>query len=87
MKALNNRIFLKKDEDSGKIGEFFVPKKEGMYAPPYTGTIISVGSNVTDLDFKEGIKVAFHDLAGVELNIEGEKIFSIRDIDVAAILF
>jgi len=87
MKALNNRIFLKKDEDSGKIGEFFVPKKEGVYAPPYTGTIISVGSNVTDHDFKEGTKVAFHDLAGVELNIEGEKIFSIRDIDISAILF
>lgn len=87
MKAINNRIFLKKDEDSGKIGEFFVPKKEGMYAPPYTGTILCVGSNVTDPDFKEGTKVAFHDLAGVEIMVEGEKIFSLRDTDISAILF
>lgn len=86
MKALNNRIFLKKDEDSGKIGEFFVPKKEGMYAPPYTGTIVCVGPDVEDPDFKEGAKVSFHDLAGVEIIIEGEKIFSLRDIDITAIL-
>lgn len=87
MKALNNRIFLKKDEDSGKIGEFFVPKKEGMYAPPYTGTILCVGPDVIDEDYKEGVKICFHDLAGVEFMIEGEKIFSIRDIDVTAVLF
>ena len=86
MKALNNRIFLKKDEDSGKIGEFFVPKKEGMYAPPYTGTIICVGPDVKDLDFREGVKVAFHDLAGIEVMIGDEKIFSLRDIDITAIL-
>jgi co-chaperonin GroES (HSP10) len=86
MKALKNRIFLKKDEDSGKIGEFFVPKTEGMYAPPYSGTILCVGPDVTDTDFKEGVKVSFHDLAGVEIELDGEKIFSIRDIDVTAIL-
>jgi co-chaperonin GroES (HSP10) len=86
MKALNNRIFLKKDEDSGKIGEFFVPKKEGMYAPPYTGTVICVGPEVKDLDIKEGVKVAFHDLAGVEIIVEGENIFSVRYTDITAIL-
>jgi co-chaperonin GroES (HSP10) len=86
MKALNNRIFLKKDEDSGKIGEFFVPKKEGMYAPPYTGTIICVGPNVKDTDFKEGIRVSFHDLAGVEMIIDGKPIFSLRENDITSIL-
>jgi len=86
MKALNNRIFLKKDEDSGKIREFFVPKKEGMYAPPYTGTIMCIGPNVKDPDFKEGTRVAFHDFAGVQMVIDGETVFSIRDIDVTAIL-
>ena len=86
MKALNNRIFLKKDEDSGKIGEFFVPKKEGASAPPYTGTILEVGPDVKDDDLKPGVKIAFHDFAGVEFILDDQKILSIRERDVTAIL-
>ena len=86
IKAIKNRIFLKKDEYPEKIGLIYVPKLEGQYAPPYSGTIISVGSDIDDKDYKEGVRILFHDLAGTEFEIDGEKIFSIRDNDVLAIV-
>lgn len=86
IKAIKNRIFLKKDEYPDKIGLIYVPKLKGQYAPPYSGTIISVGSEVSDKDYQEGIKVLFHDLAGTEFEVGGEKIFSIRENDVLAIV-
>jgi co-chaperonin GroES (HSP10) len=86
IKAIKNRIFLKKDEYPEKIGLIYVPKLEGQYAPPYSGTIISVGSDIEDADYKEGFKILFHDLAGTEFEVDGEKIFSIRENDVLAII-
>ena len=86
VKAIKNRIFLKKDEQPEKIGNIYVPKTEGQYAPPYSGTIISVGEAVEDKDYKVGVKVYFHDLAGTEFEHDGEKIFSIRENDITAIL-
>ena len=86
IKAIKNRIFLKKDEQLEKIGSIYLPKTEGHYAPPYSCTIISVGEDVEDADFKVGVKVLFHDLAGTEFDYDGEKIFSIRENDITAIL-
>ncbi len=86
IKAIKNRIFLKKDEQQEKIGSIYVPKTEGQYAPPYSGTIISVGEDVEDADFKVGVKVLFHDLAGTEFKYNGDTIFSIRENDVTAII-
>ncbi len=86
IKAIKNRIFLKKDEQPEKIGSIYVPKTEGQYAPPYSGTIISVGEDVEDADFKVGVKVLFHDLAGTEFKYNGDTIFSIRENDVTAII-
>ena len=64
IKAIKNRIFLKKDEYPEKIGLIYVPKLEGQHAPPYSGTILSVGSDVEDSDYIEGARILFHDLAG-----------------------
>ena len=86
IKAIKNRIFLKKDEQPEKIGNIYVPKQEGQYAPPYSGTILSVGEEVEDTDYQPGVKVLFHDLAGTEFEYNGEKIFSIRENDVTAII-
>jgi len=86
IKAIKNRIFLKKDEYPEKIGLIYVPKLEGQYAPPYSGTIISVGSEVEDSDYQVGSRVLFHDLAGTEFELDGEKIFSIRENDILAIV-
>lgn len=86
MKAIKNRIFLKKDEQSEKIGSIYIPKTEGQYAPPYSGTIIAIGDGIKDSDLKVGVKVFFHDLAGVEFELNGEKIFSIREKDITAII-
>ena len=61
-------------------------KKEGQFAPPYSGTIIGVGDGVEDKDFQIGIKILFHDLAGSEFKYNGEKVLSIRERDVTAII-
>ena len=87
IKAIKNRIILIKDEQPDKIGLIYVPKLEGQHAPPYSGTIISVGPDVEDVDYEEGVRVLFHDLAGTEFEVDGQKVFSIRDNDVTAILF
>lgn len=84
--AIKNRIFLKKDKQPEKIGLIYVPKIEGQYAPPYSGTIISIGLSITDSDYETGTRVLFHDLAGSTFEIDGEEIFSIRESDVLCIL-
>jgi co-chaperonin GroES (HSP10) len=84
--AIKNRIFVKKDEYPDKIGLIYVPKLEGQHAPPYSGTVISVGPDVTDDDIKVGCKLLFHDIACTEFTFNEEKIFSIRDIDVIGIV-
>tara|TARA_R110002074_G_scaffold27369_1_gene79405 strand:- start:92 stop:358 length:267 start_codon:yes stop_codon:yes gene_type:complete len=86
IKAIKNRIFLKKDELPEKIGSIYVPKSEGQYAPPYSGTILSVGGDIEDTDYKVGSHILFHDLAGTEFKYNGETIFSIRENDVTAII-
>lgn len=86
IKAIKNRIFIKKDELPEKIGSIYVPKTEGQYAPPYSGTIISVGNDIEDSDYQVGSRVLFHDLAGTEFKYNGDTIFSIRENDVTAII-
>lgn len=86
IKAIKNRIFLKKDEYPEKIGLLYVPKIEGQFAPPYSGTIISIGSDIVDDDYKIGTRVLFHDLAGTEFQIDGEKIFSIHELDILGVI-
>jgi len=91
IKALGNRIFLKKDlktQDSCEIIDNLQAQKNGfLYAPPYSGTIISVGSRVEDIDYIVGARVLFHDLAGVEIDLDDSSIVSIREQDVTAIIF
>ena len=86
IKAIKNRIFIKKDELPEKSVNIYVPKTEGQYAPPYSGTIISVGGDIEDPDYKVGSRVLFHDLAGTEFKYDGNTIFSIRENDVTAII-
>jgi chaperonin GroES len=86
IKPLGNRIFLKKDEQPERKGSIILLKKGGEFAPPYAGTIIGVGDGVEDKDFQIGIKVLFHDLAGVEIKYKGETIISLRERDITAII-
>ena len=86
LKALGNRVFIIKDEQPEMAGSIMLIKKEGEYAPPYSGEVIAVGSEVTDEDITVGAKIAFHDLAGVEFDFYGQKILSLRDIDITGIL-
>ena len=86
LKALGNRVFIIKDELPEMVGSIMLIKKEGEYAPPYCGEVISVGKDVTDSDIVVGARIAFHDFAGVEFDFYGQKIFSLRDIDITGIL-
>ena len=86
IKPLGNRIFLNKDEQPEKKGNIILIKKEGQFAPPYSGTIIGVGDGVEDKDFQIGIKVLFHDLAGTEIKYQGDNILSLRERDITAII-
>ena len=86
IKPLGNRIFLKKDEQPEKSGEIILLKQEGMFAPPYSGTVVSVGDGVEDKEFKPGVKVLFHDLAGTEIIYEGETYLNLRERDITAII-
>ena len=86
IKPLGNRIFLKKDEQPETKGSIILLKKEGQFAPPYSGTVIGVGDGVEDNDFQIGIKVLFHDLAGTEIKYKGKTILSLRERDITAII-
>ena len=86
IKPLGNRIFLKKDEQPDRKGNIILLKKEGQFAPPYSGIITGVGEGVEDKDFKIGIKVLFHDLAGSEIKYNGETVLSLRERDITAII-
>jgi co-chaperonin GroES (HSP10) len=86
IKAIKNRIFLKKDKYPEKIGSLYVPNVEGQHAPPYSGIVISIGSDVVDSDIQLGCRVLFHDLSGTEFSVNGEDIFSINDTDILAII-
>ena len=86
IKPLGNRIFLKKDEQPDRKGDIILLKKEGMYAPPYSGTIIGVGDGVEDKEYQIGTRVLFHDLAGIEFKHGEETIFSLRERDITAII-
>jgi co-chaperonin GroES (HSP10) len=86
IKPLGNRIFLRKDEQPDKTGEIILLKTDGMYAPPYGGTIIGVGDGVEDTEYQIGVKVLFHDLAGIEFKHHEDTIFSLRENDITAII-
>ena len=86
IKPLGNRIFLIKDEQREKKGDIILLKKEGEFAPPYAGTILAIGDGVEDKDYKVGIKVLFHDLAGVEFKYGDQKVVSLRERDITAII-
>jgi len=86
IKPLGNRIFIKKDEQQERKGNIILLKKEGMFAPPYSGFITGVGDDVEDKDFKIGVKVLFHDLAGSEFKYENKTVLSLRERDITAII-
>ena len=85
--ALKDRIFVTKDVIE-KMGNILLPfnGKDGHNAPPYTGTIISLGPEVKDSDLEIGTRILWHDLAGFTIELDGKKIYSIREQDVAAIV-
>ena len=86
LKAIKNRIFLIKDSPNQYQGDIYLNKKDCLYAPPYSGKIIAVGNNIKDDDLKIGVRVTFHDLAGVEFKYNGNTVLSIRKNDITSVI-
>jgi len=85
-KATGKKLFLHREEINTTDAGIILLSKEGFNLPPYHGTIISVGDRVEDKDYKIGVRVLYHDLGGFEFEYDNEKIYCIREKDVAAIL-
>ena len=77
---------MKKTLKKIKARSILLLPKDGFNSPPYTGVIFSVGPEVEDPDYKAGVRILFHDLAGFTIELDGQKIYSIREQDVAAII-
>lgn len=85
MKVLGDRIFLIKDTYPEKIGSIYMPTNSDSKSPPYTGIVKYVGSDVIDVDIKPGVKIAFQDLSGDEITIEGEQLVMIRYANITGV--
>lgn len=86
IKAIRDRILLIQDKITKTAAGIILISKEGHNLPPFSGTIISVGESVKDKEYKEGVRVIFHDLAGTEVEYKGIKYYNIRERDVTAIV-
>ena len=86
IKAIGKQIFLIKDEFTETPSGIILLGKKGTNLPPYSGTIVVVGDSVEDPDYKEGVRVLYHDFAGFEFEHGGQKYYSVREKDVAAII-
>ena len=85
MNALGDRIFLIKDEFPEKIGGIYMPVNNSPKSPPYTGIVKYVGTDVDDDDLKPGIRVAFQDLAGDDIEVNDERLLMVRYRNITGI--
>jgi co-chaperonin GroES (HSP10) len=86
IKPIGKRLFIKQDPQPEKKGDIILLEKKGMLAPPYSGTVISVGDEVEDKDFQPGVKILYHDLAGTEIIYKDETFINLREHDITAII-
>jgi len=86
MRAIKSKIIVIKDKYPEKIGNIYVPIKKGSHAPPYSGIIRSVGETVKDTDLKEGVRILFHDLAGIEIEYNNEMLIILDESSVVAVV-
>lgn len=89
IKPLQRRIFIKKDEMPANHAGIILPKAEGsgqQQVPPYSGIITGIGTGVEDTDYAVGMKVLFHEGAGVEVPYDNSIVFFIYEIDICGII-
>ena len=70
IKPIGNRIFLKKDEQPDRKGDIILLKKDGMYAPPYSGTIIGIGDEVEDKEYQKEVNAKQKELEAEQKKLE-----------------
>lgn len=86
IKAIKNKIFIKRDMPIEKIGSIYVPSNADSLNNQYSGVIVSIGSNIADNDLNVGDRILFKDLAGMEFYVNNEAFYSISDTDILAII-
>ena len=70
LKAQNDYVIIKKDGRQTHHGSIIIAPSAkssvgGEAQPPYSGTILSIGENVSDKDYKVGQRVLFSDVASI----------------------
>ena len=86
IKPLGKRIFIENDKAPENEAGIILPKTEGMFAPPYSGIITGIGTDVEDTDYALGMRVLFHDSAGTEVPYNNSIVFFIYESDICGII-
>lgn len=86
MKAVNNFIFIIKDEAEKEKSGMILPTASRV--KPNRGKVISVGSLVRDTNIKssKGKYVLFFQTVGFEVEYENEKYWVLADSEVIAVV-
>lgn len=85
MKAVNDRILIKKDTYPELKNGIYRIVSDDYQAPPYTGEVVSIGPDINDPDIQIGSKIGFHDLSGIEFHIGESRYMNIRYQDITFI--
>ena len=88
MQALHDFVILIKETRPERIGSIYLPAyddSDPAEAPPYTGTIVSVGPKVTS-PLVPGDRVAFGDLAAKSFENGGQLFMLLRANQISAVL-
>lgn len=85
IKATNNYIFLRKDEDISEKNGLILPQTDKIKT--HTGTVFSVGGKVTDPDIKKsvGLTALFHKGIGFSIEEDVETFLVLQEHEIIAI--
>tara|TARA_B100000900_G_C20597916_1_gene724197 strand:- start:872 stop:1171 length:300 start_codon:yes stop_codon:yes gene_type:complete len=84
--AICSNIFLKKDRLPALSNYVYAYQKEAHLYPPYSGEVLSLGEDIDDEDLEVGCRVTFNDMAGEEIQYEGETYLLIRYHNVTSVI-
>lgn len=86
MQLIGTRILIKQDEITTTKSGLYLTPTQGKHKPPFTGRVIKLGNSIIDTDYREGIKIAYRDLAGYEVELNQIKYLLIDESDILAII-
>lgn len=86
MKAVNNFVFIIKDEEKKESGGLILPTSGRV--KPHKGKVVSVGSLVKDTNIKssKGKDVLFYQTCGFGIEYEKESYWVLADSEIIAVV-